>query len=75
MALQLGGMEANPIARVLLDVFGYDGLWGMKLTYLGAYSFATAKMQGKQKLKTALVGSALVFAVVVWNIIMILRLL
>jgi len=73
MALELGGSEGNPFAQALLQTFGYDGLWGMKLTYMGAYAFATAKSQNK--LKTSLVGSAIVFGVVIWNIIMILRLL
>jgi len=73
MALELGGTEGNPLANALIQTFGYDGLWGLKFTYMGAYAFATAKSQNK--LKTSLVGSAIVFGVVIWNIIMILRLL
>jgi len=75
MALEMGGYEANPLGRFILDNFGYNGLWGMKFLYLGAYSFASAKGDVKTRLRNSLIGSAFVFAVVIWNIIMILRLL
>ena len=75
IALQLGLYEGNPIARFLLQNFGYDGLWSLKFAYLSIYTLLVAKSDDKNKLRNTLIGSAVIFAVVVWNIIMILMMI
>ena len=72
IGLQLGGYEANPIGRFMLQNFGYEGLWSLKFAYLSIYTLIVAKSDEKSRLKNTLIGSAIVFGVVIWNIIMIL---
>ena len=72
IGLEIGGYEANPIGRFMLQNFGYDGLWSLKFAYLSIYTLVIAKSDEKTRLRKTLIGSAFIFAVVVWNIIMIL---
>ena len=74
IALSLGGIEANPIARLFIS---YNLLWLYKAVMVVAIIFLIHLLYRKHGEKRALfyykLSSVILFLVVHWNVIMIIK--
>ncbi len=76
IVLEVGGVEANPVAKYFLDLWGHYGLIWFKLAIV-TFVCVIAQVIAINRLKTArgllIVGTLLVFAVVAYGVSLIMQ--
>jgi len=74
-ALALGLIEANPIARILLDILGYFGLYALKCAYILMVSVIWGIYHHEHPKKVmigVIIATIPLLVVTIWNLAMIL---
>ena len=75
VVLEVGGVEANPVAKYFLDLWGHYGLIWFKL-FIVTFVCVIAQVIAVKRLQTArgllITGSLLVLAVVIYGVSLIL---